>query len=275
MTRPRSKGRVVGWLVAGAAALGLVGGAAAFAFAAKRRENALVLDLSTSPPAAPAIAVLSEAAPEITSMDPSLPVLLDPADAAPAVPDATIRPILTAAAPMSLPEIEPPVVADLSLPPDLAEPEASPKLTTRPKARPEAEPDPKPRTEPERETKKETKRNEPRPEEPARDPKSSSSASAPSAAAKVKGGDLSPAAYAKAVMKKVHATQRKSGAGKGTVVVGFTIAANGGLASVKIMQSSGNAELDAVAVDHIRRSAPFPPPVSNAGRGYSFQFIGK
>lgn len=279
MTRARSNGRVVGWLVSGAAALGLVGGAAAFALAADRRESVLVLDLGAAPPSAPAIAAVSEVAPYIAATDPSLPALLEPADAAPAVPDDASQPMLTAAAPLSLPRIEPPLVADLSLPPDIATPVESPRPTKRPKARPETKPEPKPDPEPKRESKeekkKETRQLGPRLEEPKRKDETASSASAPSAAAEAKGGDLSPAAYAKAVIKKVRATKRKPDAGKGTVVVGFTIAANGSLASVQVLQSSGNAALDEVAMDHIRRSAPFPPPGSHAGRGYSFEFVGK
>ena len=265
MTRPRSKGRFVGWLLAGAAALGLVGGAAAFALAAERRESVLILDLGATPPSAPAIAAVSEPAPEVAATDPSLPAPPDPADAAPAVPDATTQPMLADATPMSLPETEVPVAADLSLPPEKADADELPKPTIRPKAKPDPKSKPM----------KETKRKDPSPEEPAPAAKPASSASAPSAAAKAKGGDVSPAAYAKAVMKKVRATKRKSGAGKGTVVVGFTIAADGGLASVKVLQGSGNATLDAIALDHIRRSAPFPPPSANAKRGFSFEFVGK
>jgi periplasmic protein TonB len=273
MTRPRPTDRIAGWLLAGAAALGLVGGAAAFALAAERRETVLILDLGRSPLSAPVIAAVSDAAPRVAAADPSRPPPLDPTDAAPVIPAPTTGPMLAAAAPMSLPDTEPPVTADLSLPPEKTEPEALPAPTTRPKARPDAKRHPTP----EPETKKDTKRTEPGPTEPARAEQPAASASAPSAAAKAmtKGGDVSPAAYARAVMRKVRATKRKSGAGKGTVVVGFTIAADGGLASVQVLQGSGDAALDASAVDHIRRSAPFPPPGANAGRGYAFEFVGK
>lgn len=271
MTRPRSTVRIAGWLLAGATALGLVGGAATFALVAERRETVLILDLGTRQPAAPAIAAVSDAAPEVAATDPTQPAHPEPTDAEPVLPAPTTVPKLAAAAPMSLPEIETPVVADLSLPPEKAEPEALSEPTIRPKARPEVKPDPKPAPE----KKSLTERKDPSPEEPAHSEKPASSASAPSAAARAKGGDVSPAAYAKAVMKKVRATKRKSGAGKGTVVVGFTIAADGGLVSVQVLQGSGNAALDFSAVDHIRRSAPFPPPGAHAGRGYSFECVGK
>jgi protein TonB len=76
-------------------------------------------------------------------------------------------------------------------------------------------------------------------------------------------------------MRKVRATRRASGAGRGTVVVGFTIARDGSLAGVQVLRSSGNAALDRIAADHIRRSAPFPPPPEGAGRSYSFEFVGR
>lgn len=271
MTRPRSMQRIAGWLMAGAAALALVAGAAAFALAAERRESVLVLDLGTSPPSAPAVAVLSEAAPAVVGLDPSLPAPTDPSDAAPVMPDASPSPMFATAAPMTLPQIDPAVAADLSLPTRGADADAGPEPTVRPKARPSAKPETKPKPEPD--TRKKPK--ETGPAETAHPETATSSASAPSAAARPKGGDLSPADYARSVLKKVRATKRKPGAGKGSVVVGFTIAADGGLASVQVLQSSGNAELDAVALDHIRRSAPFPPPVKGAKPGFSFEFIGR
>jgi protein TonB len=76
-------------------------------------------------------------------------------------------------------------------------------------------------------------------------------------------------------MKKVRATRTKVGVGRGTVVVGFTIATDGGLASVRVLKSSGNAHLDDIAIDHIRRSAPFPPPPATAATRFSFEFIGR
>ena len=82
-------------------------------------------------------------------------------------------------------------------------------------------------------------------------------------------------AYAKAVMKKVRATKKQAGAGKGVVVIGFVVAGDGGLADVKILQGSGNAALDRIALDHIRRAAPFPPPPEAAGRSFAFEFVGK
>jgi len=268
MTGARPTARSAGWLLAGATALGLIGGVTAYALAAERRVSVLILDLGAEPPSAPAIAAVAEAAPDVAAADPVLAEPSNATEATPVVPEATPRPILAAAAPLSLPEIERPVAAEVTLPAAKAEPLQQPQ--PRPKARPErtSEPKSEPETKPE-------KREKARTDEALRADQPASAASAPSSGTKAKGGGLSAAAYAKAVLKKVRATKKQSGAGKGRVVVGFTIAADGSLASVTVLQSSGNAALDQIALDHIRRSAPFPAPPSDARPGYSFEFVGK
>ena len=62
---------------------------------------------------------------------------------------------------------------------------------------------------------------------------------------------------------------------RGRTVVAFSISDAGALASVKVLQSSGSTDLDQVAVDHIRRAAPFPKPPSGARRQFSFEFVGR
>lgn len=265
MTRARPVRRVAGWLLAGAVAICLIGGAAAFALAAERRAPILVLDLAAMPPAAPAVAAVAEAAPDVATTPPA-PDYTEADEAAPVVPETTPTPTLAAAAPLTVPQAEDPVAADLSLP--ALQPEARPEPTIRPKPRPKAKPQPKP----------EVPRDSAAAEKAApRDQAAPAlSASAPGAVAKPKGGGVSPDAYAKAVLKKVRSTKRKSGAGQGVAVVGFTVAADGALRQVQVLQSSGNAALDEVALDHIRRSAPFPaPPPEALKRGYSFEFVSK
>jgi periplasmic protein TonB len=44
---------------------------------------------------------------------------------------------------------------------------------------------------------------------------------------------------------------------------------------VTILEPSGNAALDAVAMDHIRRTAPFPAPPDGVAANFSFEFVGK
>jgi len=256
--------RIAGWALAGVAAAALLGGAV-MALAAERQSPVLVLDLGVLPPVAPAVAAVAESAPQVAAEAPVAPDEPAPVEAAPELPQADVAPELAAAAPVTLPVPEVPVAADLSLPPPPKKPEPT-------KERAEKKSDEAPKSEPK---KKKKEKVADKPKETA-EKAVTAAASAPKAEAKTKGGGaVSPAAYAKAVMKKVRSTKKKSGAGKGTVVVGFTVAADGGLAGVKLLQGSGNAALDKIALDHIRRSAPFPVPPEGAGRSYSFEFVGK
>lgn len=253
--------RAAGWALAGVAAAALLGGAV-MALAAERRAPVLILDLGALPPAAPAVAAVAESAPLMVDELPVTPDEPAPAEAAPQLPQAVVAPKLVAAAPVVLPVPEGPVTAGLALPPPPEKPE--------------------PKTEKVEETPVETPKPAPDKRKAADKPKtttekvvSAPAASAPKAGSQTKGGAVSPAAFARAVMQKVRSTKKTSGAGKGTVVVGFTIAADGGLAGVRLLQGSGNAALDKIALDHIRRSAPFPMPPKGAGRSYSFEFVGK
>lgn len=253
MTAFRPDARAVGWAMAGAAAVALLCGAAAVALAAERQAPVLFLDLGAMPPAASAVAAVAEAAPQMMDAPPPAPAEPEVPEAAPDLPQADTAPELAAAAPLVVPAPDLPAPADLALPP----PPKKRDVKTKPAA--EA---PKPK--PEQKTSKEGA---------ATPPASNASASKPGS--KSKGGAVSPAAYAKAVLKKVRAAKKRTGAGKGTVVLGFTIGKDGNLAGVKVLQSSGNASLDKIALDHIRRSAPFPAPPEGAERNYSFEFIGK
>lgn len=257
MTAPWRKARAVGWSLAGTLSTLLLGGAAAFGLAVDPPKPVLVLDLSELPAAAPAtatVAAVAEAAPAVPDAGPPLPDMPAQDEAPPDLPKPDTAPDPSSTASMTPPEAEVPLTADLSLPP---KPEKAPVKTAK---------DPEPKEEPA--------------DRPIEKPKPAAKANqaaetAPTAGSKAKGGGLSPAAYAKAVMKKVRATRKKSGAGRGKAVIGFTIAPDGNLAAVQLLQGSGNAALDKIALDHIRRSAPFPAPPQDAGRSYSFEFIGK
>lgn len=58
---------------------------------------------------------------------------------------------------------------------------------------------------------------------------------------------------------------------RGLVVVQFAINANGGLASVSVVQSSGSARLDRAAMQVIQRASPFPPPPQGAQRSFRME----
>jgi len=51
-------------------------------------------------------------------------------------------------------------------------------------------------------------------------------------------------------------------------LVAFTVDDRGELASIALAKPSGHAELDAEALDMVRRAAPFPPPPANADRRF-------
>ncbi|GAB4354010.1 MAG: energy transducer TonB [Oricola sp.] len=89
-----------------------------------------------------------------------------------------------------------------------------------------------------------------------------------------RGGNAKTAGNAKAsnypgkVYAKIRRTRQNRAGGTGVARIRFSIAANGALASVRVVASSGSAQVDSIAVDHIRRSAPFPPPPAGAQRQF-------
>ncbi|MFN4160347.1 MAG: TonB family protein, partial [Gemmobacter sp.] len=62
------------------------------------------------------------------------------------------------------------------------------------------------------------------------------------------------------VLRQIHAARKPRAPARGTVVVAFSIAPSGALAGASVERSSGSPALDRVALDHIRRAAPFPAP---------------
>lgn len=56
---------------------------------------------------------------------------------------------------------------------------------------------------------------------------------------------------------------------KALAIVGFRIDAQGALENVWLARPTGSAELDAEAVDMVRRSAPFPTPPTGAERNFA------
>lgn len=67
--------------------------------------------------------------------------------------------------------------------------------------------------------------------------------------------------YARYVSQALSKSKPRGAGGLGTVKVKFTIAADGGLASLEIAKSSGSAKLDTTALEAVRRAKfPLPPP---------------
>jgi protein TonB len=77
------------------------------------------------------------------------------------------------------------------------------------------------------------------------------------------------------VLRKIQRVRQVRSPARGRVVVAFSIAPSGALASVSVSRSSGHAALDRVALEHIQRAAPFSPPPQGAQRQFNFEFVGR
>lgn len=81
-------------------------------------------------------------------------------------------------------------------------------------------------------------------------------------------GNAAVSNYPGTVMRQINRTRKPKVGSRGTATVGFEIAENGSLARLVILSSSGNAAIDAAALDHMQRAAPFPAPVAGAQRRF-------
>lgn len=86
-------------------------------------------------------------------------------------------------------------------------------------------------------------------------------------------GNAAASNYPGEVLRKITRQRRAPAPRGGTVLVAFSIAGSGGLASASVARSSGSPALDRVALDHIRRSAPFAPPPRGAQTSFTFEFV--
>jgi periplasmic protein TonB len=88
-------------------------------------------------------------------------------------------------------------------------------------------------------------------------------------------GNAAASNYPGTVMQKISRTRKPRVGARGTAVVGFEIASDGGLARIVILRSSGEAVVDQAAVEHLNRSAPFPPPPAGAERRFQVEYVSK
>ncbi|WP_458792715.1 TonB family protein [Yoonia sp. MH D7] len=80
--------------------------------------------------------------------------------------------------------------------------------------------------------------------------------------------------YPNQVVRQINRSRRERTRARGVATVSFSIGSGGQLSAVGIARSSGNAELDRLAVNHIRRAAPFPTPPHGARTSFTFEFQG-
>ncbi|MHC0053620.1 energy transducer TonB family protein [Actibacterium sp. D379-3] len=81
--------------------------------------------------------------------------------------------------------------------------------------------------------------------------------------------------YKGQIMRKIAQQRKKSAGARGTAAVAFRIAGSGAIAGVSIVTSSGDSRIDRVAVEHIRRSGPFPPPPGGQQLSFVVRFESK
>jgi len=81
--------------------------------------------------------------------------------------------------------------------------------------------------------------------------------------------------YPGVVMRKISRVRRPRTRARGAAVVRFSITGGGGLSLVSIARSSGNAELDRLAVRVVQSAAPFPAPPAGARTSFSVEITGR
>lgn len=232
------------------------------------------------PMASSAPPVLLAPVSEATPPPPAPPAFSDPV--ALAVPLAPAEPEPSPTPPVAQPTLSPSAAAEAAQPTqaEVTTSEESPAITVNeatpdtPRAPPRPDPSARTRTaapsQPAGNAPQTTRRGTEagRTDAPAAP---SGAASAPAATS----GTAAATNYPGAVLQQLQRTRRARVSGRGVAMVVFTIADNGGLAAVSISSSSGSAALDQAALDHIRRTAPFPPPPAGAQRQFRFEFVSR
>ena len=94
-------------------------------------------------------------------------------------------------------------------------------------------------------------------------------------AANIEAGNAAASSFPGLVMRKLNRTRKPIVGTRGTATVGFEIAANGALARDILLKSSGNASIDAAAVDHLQRAAPFPARPAGADRRFQVTYVSR
>ena len=281
-----NRGRdLAGWLAAAGVAAALFAGAAAAALwpasgsAGAGPVEAVAMDLSVG--VVPLSAVLPSEPPAVEMAAPVQPE----APRTEVAPDVAVSEPMSQSDPVAVPRPDLPLpVLDLpqaDAPPVMAAappPPEDPPLTMAQSPRPMARPDG---------ARREVERVDARqPEVQADRTPRAPSAAAPAQAAgsdqaaqpaqerRVAGGQAA-ARYGDQVMRQIARLRRQQAPERGVVTVGFEIGTDGGLRRVAVVSSSGSEALDRVALDHIRRAAPFPPPPEGATRRFAFEFVGR
>jgi protein TonB len=85
-------------------------------------------------------------------------------------------------------------------------------------------------------------------------------------------GNAEAANYAGRVLTHLNSTARMATSARGSARVQFQINADGSVAWVRVVNSSGSSGIDQAAVAQVRKSAPFPPPPEGTTRQMVFVY---
>ncbi len=81
--------------------------------------------------------------------------------------------------------------------------------------------------------------------------------------------------YPGEVLRRIASIRRPRTNARGVAVVSFRITQNGDVVGVGILRSSGDRDLDQIALRVIRTAAPFPPPPSGAKTSWQIEIAGR
>ena len=126
---------------------------------------------------------------------------------------------------------------------------------------PKMQPKPKPARAPLSPTTGNAKKNSKRGQDESRDDGSAAkSGQGESVASLTRAQTRAATKWERQVLRKILRARRKLPRVRALAVVDFQITPKGAIARIRIHRSSGNADFDQLALDHVRRAAPFPPP---------------
>ena len=205
--------------------------------------------------------------PELSALVPQTPALTEAAPIAPARP----QPPLAEAAPATPPETLSPAPEVEVQQADATSPR--PQRRPEPQSAPEPEPARRAQTAPASPPQAAGNAGQEARRGTAEGVAGASAAASGSGATAAQAGNAAVSNYPGQVMERIRRTRQPRLSGRGVAVVAFSVGNNGGLAAASIQRSSGNPAIDAAALAHVQRAAPFPAPPPGAGRSFAFDFV--
>jgi len=200
----------------------------------------------------------------------------------------------TPAAPDPAPELtpEPELVSpveDASIPDPESKPQPAPEPDLQPAPEPEPEPEPEadPASAPEPYTAETPEDEDARQDEADRPADAETGPEQDEAGSQARQGDddveddaaqagnAASENYAGEVLRHLSQMRRPRASGPGTARVAFTIALDGSLERVDIVESSRSRRFDREAVRMIERAAPFPQPPAGVNRDFTIEIEGR